>query len=122
MLTVDHGFNASTFTARVVTSTGADLGAALVGRRRAPCRARCTAAPPAGRSTCSTRSARPTAPTPGSGPGWTAGEQIMGFGHAVYRTDDPRSVLLREVARGSAAPLVGSRWRSRSGCSRCWPS
>ena len=33
MLTVDHGFNASTFTARVVASTGADLGAAVVGRR-----------------------------------------------------------------------------------------
>ena len=29
--TVDHGFNASTFTARVITSTGADLGAAVVG-------------------------------------------------------------------------------------------
>ena len=29
--TIDHGFNASTFTARVITSTGADLGAAVVG-------------------------------------------------------------------------------------------
>ena len=32
--TVDHGFNASTFTARVITSTGADLAAAVVGRHR----------------------------------------------------------------------------------------
>jgi citrate synthase len=31
ILTIDHGFNASTFTARVITSTGADLGAAMVG-------------------------------------------------------------------------------------------
>jgi citrate synthase len=31
ILTIDHGFNASTFTARVITSTGADLGAAIVG-------------------------------------------------------------------------------------------
>src|SRR5207248_11363998 len=31
VLTIDHGFNASTFTARVITSTGADLGAAVVG-------------------------------------------------------------------------------------------
>ncbi|HQF96757.1 MAG TPA: citrate/2-methylcitrate synthase, partial [Microthrixaceae bacterium] len=31
MLTVDHGFNASTFTSRVITSTGADVGAAIVG-------------------------------------------------------------------------------------------
>lgn len=29
--TVDHGFNASTFTARVITSSGADLAAAVVG-------------------------------------------------------------------------------------------
>jgi citrate synthase len=28
-----------------------------------------------------------------------AGDKIMGFGHAVYRTDDPRSVMLRSVAR-----------------------
>src|SRR4029079_11889926 len=34
--TIDHGFNASTFTARVVTSTGADLGAAGVGASGAP--------------------------------------------------------------------------------------
>jgi len=26
------------------------------------------------------------------------GQKIMGFGHAVYRTDDPRSVMLRDVA------------------------
>jgi hypothetical protein len=31
ILTIDHGFNASTFTARVITSTGADLAAAIVG-------------------------------------------------------------------------------------------
>ncbi len=31
ILTIDHGFNASTFTARVITSTGADLAAAVCG-------------------------------------------------------------------------------------------
>jgi len=39
----EHGMNASTFTARVIASTGADVAAALSGRS-APCRARCTAA------------------------------------------------------------------------------
>jgi citrate synthase len=39
------------------------------------------------------------------------GDKIMGFGHAVYRTDDPRSVMLRGVARrlgasGEAKQLV----------------
>ena len=39
ILTIDHGFNASTFTARVVTSTGADLGAGDRGRHRRAVRA-----------------------------------------------------------------------------------
>lgn len=34
------------------------------------------------------------------------GERIMGFGHAVYRTDDPRSLLLRDVARALGGELV----------------
>ena len=35
----------------------------------------------------------------------------MGFGHAVYRTDDPRSLLLREVAQGlGRRPRRTSRW------------
>ena len=41
----EHGMNASTFTARVVASTGADVAAALSARRSARCPARCTAAP-----------------------------------------------------------------------------
>jgi len=35
-----------------------------------------------------------------------AGRRIMGFGHAVYRTRDPRSALLREVALGIGGELV----------------
>lgn len=34
------------------------------------------------------------------------GDRVMGFGHAVYRTADPRSVMLREVARSLGGPLV----------------
>ncbi|HLH45719.1 MAG TPA: citrate/2-methylcitrate synthase, partial [Acidimicrobiales bacterium] len=34
------------------------------------------------------------------------GERIMGFGHAVYRTDDPRSLLLRDIAQGLGGGLV----------------
>ena len=30
----------------------------------------------------------------------------MGFGHRVYKTDDPRSVFLRDVARSLGGPLV----------------
>ena len=42
----EHGMNASTFTARVVASTGADVAAALSARPSARCPARCTAARP----------------------------------------------------------------------------
>jgi citrate synthase len=34
------------------------------------------------------------------------GERIMGFGHRVYKTDDPRSVLLRSVVTPFGGPLV----------------
>ena len=38
-----------------------------------------------------------------------AGDRIMGFGHAVYRTEDPRSRLLRGVAERLAAGTPGRR-------------
>jgi len=36
----------------------------------------------------------------------SAGDRIMGFGHAVYRTEDPRSLMLRDIARGIGGDLV----------------
>jgi len=82
LLTADHGFNASTFTARVITSTGAGVGSAYAGAIGAL-----------------------------SGPLWARGEldagrKLMGFGHAVYRADDPRSLLLRETAAAIGGELV----------------
>ena len=35
-----------------------------------------------------------------------AGGRIMGFGHAVYRTTDPRAAMLREIAVGLGGPLA----------------
>jgi citrate synthase len=35
-----------------------------------------------------------------------SGERVMGFCHAVYRTDDPRSLMLRETARELGGPLA----------------
>ena len=84
------------------------------GRGRRPVRARCTAAPPAGPSTCSTRSAPPTASTRWWCPSSSRGERIMGFGHAVYQGEDPRSQLLREVARRPGRP-PGRAGRGRRG-------
>ncbi len=95
--TVDHGFNASTFTARVITSTGADLGAAITGaigalsgplHGGAPSRA-LDLLDEIGTVERADEVVRHKIET---------GERIMGFGHRVYKTRDPRSVLLREVA------------------------
>jgi citrate synthase len=36
----------------------------------------------------------------------TAGDRIMGFGHAVYRTEDPRSLMLRDIAVDLGGDLV----------------
>src|SRR5579884_2488394 len=104
ILTIDHGLNASTFTARVITSTGADVGSAVVGavgalsgplHGGAPSRALDTidAIGTAERAEAWVRDAV------------SRGEKIMGFGHRVYRTDDPRSTMMREIARGLGSPL-----------------
>jgi citrate synthase len=96
--TIDHGFNASTFTARVVASTGADFGAcvtAAVGSLSGPLH---------GGAPSRALALLDAIGTPDRidaivRPMVAGGEKIMGFGHPVYKTDDPRSVLLRSVAR-----------------------
>ena len=97
MLTVDHGFNASTFTARVIASTGADLGAAVVGAIGA------LSGPLHGGAPSRALALLEAIGTPEAAPAYIRGavergDRIMGFGHAVYKTDDPRSTLLRDVA------------------------
>lgn len=105
ILTIDHGFNASTFTARVVASTGADLadvvGAAL-GALSGPLH---------GGAPSRALDALDTIGDPERTDAWVeaelaAGRRIMGFGHAVYRSRDPRSDLLRDVALGLGGELV----------------
>lgn len=98
LLTVDHGFNASTFAARVITSTGADVGAAVTGAVGA------LSGPLHGGAPSRALDLLDAIGTPERAPGWIReaverGERIMGFGHAVYKTDDPRSTMLREVAQ-----------------------
>jgi citrate synthase len=97
ILTTDHGFNASTFTARVITSTGADLGAAVVGAIGA------LSGPLHGGAPSRALDMLDAIGTPDRADAWIrervlAGDKIMGFGHRVYKTDDPRSVLLKTVA------------------------
>ncbi|MEU6686065.1 citrate synthase [Streptomyces sp. NPDC046832] len=103
--TIDHGFNASTFTARVIASTGADVAACLAGAVAA------LSGPLHGGAPSRALDTLDAIGTPDRIEPWVrrrvlAGERIMGFGHAVYRTEDPRSRMLREVAQGFGGPRV----------------
>ncbi|MET8857288.1 citrate synthase/methylcitrate synthase [Streptomyces sp. NPDC004579] len=103
--TIDHGFNASTFTARVIASTGADVAACLVGAVGA------LSGPLHGGAPSRALDTLDAIGTPDRIDPWIrervlAGERIMGFGHPVYRTEDPRSRMLREMAQGFGGPLV----------------
>lgn len=94
--TIDHGFNASTFAARVVTSTGADVVGALSAGVAA------LSGPLHGGAPGRALDMIQDIGTPSATDAWVLerlerGEKIMGFGHAVYRADDPRSVLLRDL-------------------------
>jgi citrate synthase len=103
--TIDHGFNASTFTARVITSSGADLAAAVVGGIGALSGPLHGGAPSRALELIdtigSTDNIRPFIQN-----AVEKGERIMGFGHRVYKTDDPRSVFLRGVAERIGAQKI----------------
>lgn len=103
--TIDHGFNASTFTARVITSSGADLGAAVVGGIGA------LSGPLHGGAPSRALDMLDAIGTPDNAEAWIrnavqTGGRIMGFGHRVYKTDDPRSVFMRSVAERLGGPTV----------------
>jgi citrate synthase len=103
--TVDHGFNASTFTARVITSTGADLAAAVVGGIGA------LSGPLHGGAPSRALAMLDAIGTPDKTDAWVrdaveSGGRIMGFGHRVYKTEDPRSRLLKGVAERLGGDLV----------------
>jgi citrate synthase len=105
ILTVDHGFNSSTFTARVIASTGADVAAAVVGAMGALSGPLHGGAPSRALDTLDAiGTVERTEPYIRDLLG--RGERVMGFGHAVYRTDDPRSTMLRGVATRLGGPLA----------------
>jgi citrate synthase len=95
--TIDHGFNASTFTARVICSTGADVAAAVVGAMGSLSGPSHGGAPSRALDLLdaigTVENARPYLVD-----AVERGGRIMGFGHRVYKTDDPRSLFLRGVA------------------------
>jgi citrate synthase len=96
--TAEHGLNASTFTARIVASTGADCGAAMsaaVGALSGPLHGGAPA-----RVLPMLDEAAKADDMEGYIRGkLDRGERLMGFGHRVYRAEDPRARLLRRTAK-----------------------
>lgn len=105
--TIDHGLNASTFAARVIVSTRADLRAAVLGALGALGGPLHGGAPgPALEMVFEIRrrAAASGRPVEQEAEAWAQealgrGERLMGFGHRVYRVRDPRADVLAEAAR-----------------------
>ncbi len=102
IVAAEHGFNASTFTARVVISTHSDIASAVVGAIGA------LKGPWHGGAPSEVVDQLHEMGTVDQAEQWiretlAKGERLMGFGHRVYRAYDPRATALRREAEG----LVG---------------
>jgi len=99
----EHGMNASTFTARVIASTGADVAACLSGAVGA------MSGPLHGGAPARVMHMLDAVEKTGDATAYVRGvldrhERLMGFGHRVYRAQDPRARVLRNTAKELGAP------------------
>lgn len=99
----EHGMNASTFTARVITSTGADVAAAFSGAIGA------MSGPLHGGAPSRVLGMISDVEQSGDADAYVKGildrgERLMSFGHRVYRAEDPRARVLRRTAKELDAP------------------
>jgi citrate synthase len=95
---VDHGMNASTFTARVVASTGSDLVSAIVAAIGA------LKGPLHGGAPGPVLDMLDAIGSPDRATSWIeaelqAGRRIMGMGHRIYRVRDPRAAVLERATQ-----------------------
>lgn len=99
----EHGMNASTFTSRVIASTGADVAACLSGAVGA------MSGPLHGGAPSRVLHMIEAVEKSGDALGYVKdvldkGERLMGFGHRVYRAEDPRARVLRATCERLGAP------------------
>jgi citrate synthase len=99
----EHGMNASTFTSRVIASTGADVAAAISGAIGA------MSGPLHGGAPSRVLGMIEEIERTGDAEGYVKnlldrGDRLMGFGHRVYRAQDPRARVLRRTAKELDAP------------------
>jgi citrate synthase len=117
---VDHGLNASTFTARTIVSTESDVISAVTGAVGA------LKGPLHGGAPGPVLDMLETVHDSGDPGGWMreqleAGERLMGFGHRVYRVRDPRAGVLESASErfyeraGESAFLETAREAERAG-------
>ncbi len=102
-LLADHGMNASTFVLRIVTSTHSDLASAATAALAA------LKGPLHGGAPSRVVEMLNAIATPDAAERWVRerlarGELLYGFGHRAYKSEDPRGLLLHEVARRVAKP------------------
>jgi citrate synthase len=102
---IDHAMSASTFTARVIASTGSDLLSAMVGAIGA------LKGPLHGGAPGPVLDMLDAIGRPEDAERWilgelAAGRRIMGMGHRVYRVRDPRAAVLEEAARPLSSPRL----------------
>jgi citrate synthase len=103
MSAAEHGMNASTFTSRIVASTGADVAAAIssgIGALSGPLH---------GGAPSRVLHMIEEVERNGNADQYVKdlldrGDRLMGFGHRVYRAEDPRARVLRRTAKELGAP------------------
>lgn len=103
ILLTDHGMNASTFAARVIASTQSDIVSALTGAVGA------LKGPLHGGAPSLVLDMLNEIGTADNVDAWLTaaldrGDRLMGFGHRVYKAEDPRAEILREMARTASDP------------------
>jgi citrate synthase len=99
----EHGMNASTFTARVVAGTGADAAASVSSAIGA------LSGPLHGGAPSRVLKMLDEVEQSGDAEAWVKqaldrGDRLMGFGHRVYRAEDPRARVLRRTAQQLGSP------------------
>ena len=102
-LLADHGMNASTFTARVIASTGSDLCSAVTGAIGA------LKGPLHGGAPSKVLDMLEAIGSAENVDRWLTealdrGDRLMGFGHRVYKAEDPRAEILRGMAAEASTP------------------
>jgi citrate synthase len=109
VLYADHTMNASTFTARIIASTLADMFSAITGAIAA------LKGPLHGGANEESMKMLQEVEAPAQAAEYVKGrldrhEKIMGFGHAVYKTMDPRATVLKKLAEEIGERAGDTRW------------